>query len=240
MIEKALEVAIHITTKLIKGEQVSNTINTNLYDAYMSDSEVYDYVQQLIEGFELQLIDDFGGGLHITCGLNNKAFGYSNEELRRRLRVNNNSELYVVYFLMYVVITQFYSDSSTTTFKNFIKRMDIVSETDLLLKQIITELDTISEDEIKQNSLKNIAIIWDSIPTFLNNDQEDTNKSRAGNSSKTGYVKKLLQFLKEEDLFVEDNDMYYPTNRFHALAQNYFQRNGSEIYRLLNHEKGGN
>lgn len=235
----ALEIGIKITTKLIRGEEVSNTHNTSLYEAYNKDSDVYDIVHQLMEGFELELIDDFGDGLYLTTGITNKAFGYSNEELRRRLKVNTNSELYVIYFLMYVFILQFQSDSSTLTFKTYVKRTEIISETDLLLKKIMESIDTITIDEIKKNSLKNIALIWDSIPTFLNNDQEDLGRARVGSSSKNGYVKKVLQFLKEENIVVESNEMYYPTNRFYALAGSYFQRKGSEIHELLNNELRG-
>lgn len=236
MIDKALEIAIQITTKLIKGEEVSNNVNQNLYEAYITDSDVYEYVGQLMEGFELELIDDYGDGLYVSCGITNKTFGYSNEELRKRLKINNNSELYVIYFLMYGLILQFYSDSSTPTYKTYIKRMEIVNETDILLKNIIADINTITEDEIKINSFKNIALIWDNMPILPNNEWEDTNKARAGSSSKAAYVKKLMQYLKEDNLFIEDNDMFYPTNRFHALAQNYFQRKGSEIYQLLNNE----
>lgn len=239
MYNRALEIAIKIATKLIKGEEVSNIYNTSLYEAYNKESDVYDIVHQLMEGFELELIDDFGDGLYLSTGISNKAFGYTNEELRKRLKVNTNSELYMVYFLMYVFILQFHSDSSTPTYKTYVKRAELISETDLLLKKIMSDIDTITEDEIKINSLKNIALIWDSIPTFLNNDQEDLGRARIGNSSKNGYVKKVLQFLKEENIVIESNEMYYPTNRFYALAGSYFQKKGSDIHELLNKEIGG-
>ncbi len=239
MNNRALEIAIKIATKLIKGEEVSNIYNTSLYEAYNKESDVYDIVHQLMEGFELELIDDFGDGLYLSTGISNKAFGYTNEELRKRLKVNTNSELYMVYFLMYVFILQFHSDSSTPTYKTYVKRAELISETDLLLKKIMSDIDTITEDEIKINSLKNIALIWDSIPTFLNNDQEDLGRARIGNSSKNGYVKKVLQFLKEENIVIESNEMYYPTNRFYALAGSYFQKKGSDIHELLNKEIGG-
>ena len=239
MNNRALEIAIKIATKLIKGEEVSNIYNTSLYEAYNKESDVYDIVHQLMEGFELELIDDFGDGLYLSTGISNKAFGYTNEELRKRLKVNTNSELYMVYFLMYVFILQFHSDSSTPTYKTYVKRDELISDTDILLKKIMSDIDTITEDEIKINSLKNIALIWDSIPTFLNNDQEDLGRARIGNSSKNGYVKKVLQFLKEENIVIESNEMYYPTNRFYALAGSYFQKKGSDIHELLNKEIGG-
>ena len=85
--EQTLNTAIKIVTKLISGEEVSRMNQSSLYEAYISDSDVYDYVNQFMEGFQLELIDDYGDGLFVSSGMNNKVFGYSNEELRKRFKI---------------------------------------------------------------------------------------------------------------------------------------------------------
>ena len=52
-----------------------------------------------------------------------------------------------------------------------------------------------------------------------------------------GYAKLASNFLGSEGIFTAVDDRLYPTDRFHAIAENYFEDNGSLIYQELN---GGN
>ena len=45
---------------------------------------------------------------------------------------------------------------------------------------------------------------------------------RAARNSKVGFVKMVFNFLVTQELFVENRDRYYPTDRFRALIENYF------------------
>lgn len=237
--DQTIQMAIKIVTKLMNGEDVNRIENSGEFEAYLSDSDIFDYVNQFVEGFGLELIDDFGDGLYLSCGVNNKVFGYSNEELRKRLKINNNSELYMIYFILYGVILEFYADSFTPTYKTYLKRGELVHNIDQLLKNIISDIASFTSDDIKYDSFKQIAMLWDNMPILSSSEVEDINRIKVNQYSKAGYVKKLMQFLKEEKLFIEENDMYYPSNRFHALAQNYFRKKGSDIYALLNQNKRG-
>ena len=45
---------------------------------------------------------------------------------------------------------------------------------------------------------------------------------RAARNSKVGFVKMVFNFLTSQELFIEAQERYYPTDRFKALVENYF------------------
>ena len=48
-----------------------------------------------------------------------------------------------------------------------------------------------------------------------------------------GYVKLTMNLLQEEKLFISSEDRFYPTDRFRALAEGYFEDSKGRIYQLL-------
>ena len=62
--------------------------------------------------------------------------------------------------------------------------------------------------------------MWDELP-LVTSDEKD--KNRASRASRTGYVKLTFNFLQEQKLFIAVEDRYYPTDRFHAIVENYFE-----------------
>lgn len=66
-------------------------------------------------------IYEYNNGLYISVKENNNVFGYSNEELRQELGVKVNKDLYMAYFVIYNTITEFYSDTISSTYAEFVK-----------------------------------------------------------------------------------------------------------------------
>ena len=52
-----------------------------------------------------------------------------------------------------------------------------------------------------------------------------------------GFTKIAANFLTGEGIFTAVDDRLYPTDRFHAIAENYFEDNGSLIYEQLSRGK---
>ena len=65
-------------------------------------------------------------------GIITRCFGYTNEELRNKLGLRVNRELYLVYFIIYNIITEFYTDSASTTYAEFVRVEDIVKKCRLI------------------------------------------------------------------------------------------------------------
>ena len=105
MENRNLDKALDIVSKLITGENVSERgENAALYQEYNNNAEVYDIVHMSLKKLNLNIYE-YNNGLYVSAGDNNRVFGYSNEELRNVLGLRVNKELYLVYFIIYNIIT---------------------------------------------------------------------------------------------------------------------------------------
>ncbi len=230
MNNKNLEKAMDIFAALIVGEEISleSGKNASLYEAYNSNSEVNDMVDLMLKKMNLHIYN-YNYSLYVTSGDRNRVFGYSNEELKRMLSLRLNKELYLCYFIMYNIMTYFYSDSATYTFAEYIKLEDVINSVDNSLKNIISNLNIMVKNELEENSFETLALTWDELPVMSN---EDTNGVRAGRGYKASFVKLTFNFLVSQSLMVEAEERYYPTNRFHALIKNYFEDERGRLFEM--------
>ena len=125
-IEKALE----ISAKLAAGETVSEQgTNAALYQEYSTNPEVYDMVLLSLKKMELSVYE-YNNSLFAAPKAHGSLFGYSNEALRRELGLRTNGELYLAYFIIYNIIMEFYTDTISATYAEFVRVEDIVRKVD--------------------------------------------------------------------------------------------------------------
>ena len=218
MENRNLDKALDIVSKLITGENVSERgENAALYQEYNNNAEVYDIVHMSLKKLNLNIYE-YNNGLYVSAGDNNRVFGYSNEELRNVLGLRVNKELYLAYFIIYNIITEFYSDTMSSTYAEFIRLEDIIKNVDKTTGGI-------------ENSFKQIALTWDELPVTT---VEDQTGARAARNSKSGMVKLALNFCVAQELLVESQDRYYPTDRFRSLIENYFDDYRGRFAELMN------
>lgn len=219
MENRNLDKALDIVSKLIMGEKISESKdNSQLYQEYNTNAEVYDIVHMLLKKVKLNIYE-YNNSLYVSAGDNNKVFGYTNEELRNKLGLRVNRELYLVYFIIYNIITEFYTDSASTTYAEFVRVEDIVKNVDSSVSAIIDKKLGMIIDDVEENSFKQIALSWDALPVITVADTADV---RAAKNSKTGFVKIALNFCVSQELLMEAQNRFYPTDRFKALIENYF------------------
>lgn len=219
MENRNLDKALDIVSKLIMGEQISESKdNSQLYQEYNTNAEVYDIVHMSLKKLNLNIYE-YNNSLYVSAGDNNKVFGYTNEELRNKLGLRVNRELYLVYFIIYNIITEFYTDSASTTYAEFVRVEDIVKNVDSSVSAIIDKKLGMIIDDVEENSFKQIALSWDALPVITVADTADV---RAAKNSKTGFVKIALNFCVSQELLMEAQNRFYPTDRFKALIENYF------------------
>lgn len=236
MDSRNLDKAIEIYSKLISGEEINRRHPDNgpLYEEFYGNAEVYDIVTNIMKKMNLALYE-YGDSLYITAGEGNRVFGYTNDDMKRIMGLRLNKELYLCYFLMYMILLYFYKDSESYQFREFVKPETVIEETSRYLARITKDLDVLVTEEIEQDSFKAIALLWDELPAVTGvNDGENT---RASKASRAGYVKLTFNFLTAQKLFVENADRYYPTDRFRALSENYFEEYRGRLYQLLGGEE---
>ena len=213
---KNLEKATDIYAKLVTGEEIKRGgTNGSLYDDYYGNAEVYEIVGVLLKKLNLNIYE-YKESLFLSAGEGNRIFGYSNEKLKRAMNLRYNKELYLCYFIMYEILLAFYSDSASYQFKEYVRLEDICDEVTKALS-VYT---------------KDIAI-YDT-----DNEQEESFRTIASRASKISFVKLTFNFFVGEKLFVEVNKRYYPTERFQAIVEHYFEEYRGQIYEALSSESG--
>ena len=231
---KNLERAVDIYAKLLTGEEISQGgAIASLYDAYYSNAEVYEIVGLILKKLNLNLYE-YKESLFLSAGEGNRLFGYTNEELKRSMGLRYNRELYLCYFIMYQILLAFYSDSATYQFKEYIKLETVMEEVTKALSVFTKDIAIYDMEEEQEESFQAVALLWDELPASTGENQEDIKASRA---SKASFVKLTFNFLIGENLFVEVDRRYYPTERFRALVEHYFEDYRGQIYEALSNMK---
>lgn len=231
---KNLEKAMDIYAKLVTGENIRRGgMNGNLYDDYYGNAEVYEIVGVLLKKLNLNIYE-YKENLFLSAGEGNRMFGYTNEELKRSMGLRYNRELYLCYFIMYEILLSFYSDSASYQFKEYIRIEDVITEVTKALSVFTKKIAIYDLEEEKQESFQVVALLWDELPVSTGENQEDIKASRA---SRASLVKLTFNFLVEENLFVEVSRRYYPTERFQAIVEHYFEEYRGQIYDALSNAK---
>ena len=232
--EKSMEKALDIYSALISGKKVSadDKETSELYSAFYSDSEVYDTVTGLLDRLNLKMYE-YGDSIFITAGTGNKVFGYTNDDLKRMLGLRLNRELYLVFFIIYETLLQFYKNSDSYQIKDYVRVDELIEVVGKELKRVSSFDESYSQDDINDGSMKAVALLWDSLPPMIS---EDKDRNKASRGSHMGFVKLASNLLSSEGIFTVVDDRLYPTDRFHAIAENYFEDNGSAIYKFLSDE----
>jgi sensor histidine kinase YesM len=157
-------------------------------------------------------------------------FGYTNEELRKILGVRLNRELYLCYFIIYIVMTRFYTDSGTYTFVEYIKAEDIIQGVTEALSHITSQLQVLVTEEIEEESFRMMAMLWGDMPVMTGDEQSILRSAR---NSQAGYVKRVLNFLVDQELLAEAEGRYYPKDRLRAVIENYFEEYKGRLYQII-------
>lgn len=231
MTDRELDKALEIVSTLITGGEISKDINTSLYDEYQSNGEVYDIVVKMLKKMNINLYE-YNYGLYICAGENNRVFGYTNEELKKEIGVKLNRELYLCYFIIYMIISKFYRDSKNYTFVEYVKVEDIINSVDSALKTIINDIKVLNMDEVEANSFKELSLTWEDMPII----GQGEGMARASRGSKSGFVKLVFNFLLNQELMIENEGRYYPKDRFKALIENYYDDYKGRIYEIMKGE----
>lgn len=233
MEDRNLDRALDITSKLIMGEEISRESNIALYEEYNANAQVYTYVHAVLKKMNLDIYE-YNYGLFVSPGENNRIFGYSNEELRRELGLKVNKELFLCYYIIYNIIMEFYTDTTTYNYVEFVKIEDVIATVDGSVGSIVDLSKGIVADEVEENSFKQVALMWNDLQTVTVDDVADV---RAARNSKSGYVKIVFNFLEDQRLFTQVEGRYYPTDRFKAIIENYFDNYKGRIYEILNRKE---
>ena len=234
MEEKVLSKAMDIFSMLMSGEEIAKNrpATSELYQIYYSNAEGYDLVTKLLARLNMSVYE-YNETLFVTAGDGNKVFGYTNDDLKRIMGLRKNRELYLVYFIMYQALLFFYTDSATYQVRDYLRLEELLDAVSHAADRIVKENEVFNQTSREQEGFRSVALLWHELPLMVN---EDKDRNKASRGSRLGFVKLTMNFLQGEKLFLTAEDRFYPTDRFRALAEGYFEDDKGRIRQLLSEE----
>jgi hypothetical protein len=221
MINSSLEVlddALAIFKALMQGEEVSKSKNILLYEKYRYSTEVEEMLEHIAGKLDVRIYSG-NDKLFICPEVGSQLFGWTNKELRDRIKnISNNSELFTGYFVIMVLITMFYREAYPDTPIAYIKINDLVENIskrfDTLFK--MEDLEKVSQEN--QFDFCEISKVWQRLP-------DAREGVSGGKNDKVAFVEVICKFLNEENLIVLDftQRIIYPTDRFKTIIWNYYE-----------------
>jgi|GEM_PF-593334 len=228
--------AVKVLGELLAGNEVSSESNRELYNLYVTDSNVEDFLYLICEELSLKLYN-YEDELFLSPGVENKVFGYNNDDFKKRMKYNfDNMDMYMSYFVMMTIITMFYKESDYDTHIRRISINNILEKVNEKMNALLS-IDEISEvsSDLSYN-FEEISKRWKSLRkiSIRGSDFDNLEASDRGKNSQYAFINTVCNFLEREGLIRIDANMnsILPQKRFKAIVYSYFQNKDSrnEVY----------
>lgn len=213
--------AFRIFMKLLEKGVIDESQREYHYN--YSRAEVRNILEEIIEKEADVKTFSTAGKLYLSPGVVNRIFGYKNAELREKMSLRNNSELYLAYFVILNLLAKFYnSDDQSLASRQFVP-LEEMEETVSRHINTIMEADPeevdMQEDNFRIN-LRSVAEVWLEIPAF---DDKITNLKRALNN-RISFMLRVMKFLEEEGLaqVLEEREVRLLPKMEHLVLKYYF------------------
>jgi hypothetical protein len=235
-IRDILDSAFEIYNALLEGQEVGKVKNRDLYERFRYNPDVEEMVLYIADRMGMELYH-YNEKLFLCPGAANRLFGYSNDELKRRIPyISRNDELYLGYFIIMTLITMFYKESAIDTPINYVRFSALVEEVSNRFEALINIEDLEAVSNEYQFNFSDICKVWMLLPDAREDMQQ------RGKNDKVSFVRNICNFLQEENLIVLDNDrnLIFPTDRFKAIIYYYYEDrdNKNDILRFVNELEG--
>lgn len=236
IIEDNMDIALDIINVLMQNKEIKKAENPTLYQSYVNNGEIENLTNKIAKkmGFEIYRLDNT---LNLCVMLDNKVFGYTNEELKRKIKMlNKNEDIYLMYFIILTIITCFYRESGLNSPRSYLGLNELLETIKIKFESLIKEdLEQISKE--KEYNFRDIKKVWERLADAR---EEITS---GGKNDKISFVKLVLNFMQEENLifFDEERQIISITTRLKAIVYYYFEYSKENKNQLLEYvyELGG-
>ena len=203
---------------LAEGVVTSN--DGGLLQAYKTQPEVREILADIIEpGFDVQVLNAVEK-LYLTPGINNKLLGYSNQQLRQSMGLQNNVELYMAYFVMLCLLAMFYNsetlDAATRQYVPLKELEDFITSK----LENIGRMEEITAAEAQlEFAFTAAASFWQELPPY----DEKLKSLVRSKRNRVSFVLNVCRFLQGQDLIVvhEEREIYW-RERLDCMVRRYY------------------
>lgn len=213
--------AFRIFMKLIQDGKI--TEDQREYQFAYRRSQVRQIIEEIIEKEADVKIFSAGDTIFLSPGVDNQIFGYTNAELREKIKLRNNSELYLAYFVILCLLAKFYnSDYQTLSSRQFVPLEELEETVTAHVQKIMeaNDEDVQVQEENYQINLRSVAELWLDLPAF---DEKVVNLKNARNN-RISFILRVMRFLEEEELvrILEDREIRLQPKMDRLVVKYYF------------------
>lgn len=211
--------AFQIFIKLLHRGEVQDS---DLYFAY-NQGDVRLILEEVVEKEAGVKIFAAGESLYISPGVDNPLFGYTNAQLREKMKLRDNSQLYLAYFVMLCLLAKFYnSDDQSLTSRQFLPLEELEENVTGHVQHVLEaqQEDVEEMEEATQLNLSSVAELWSELPAF-----DDTKKVlRRARNNRISFILQVLAFLEGEGLIqiIEDREVRLLPKMEYLVIKYYF------------------
>lgn len=233
--EDALVKACKIYFSLVKHGHISSRNWREQIQTYDLETEVRKTVDILAResGTAVMRYED---GLYLFVQSPASVFDFTNEELRAALKLKDNLELYVCYYIMLCIIACFFSGdyNYVTLGRRAISIEDIVRFADEKTDNLLKREDLVSFSEHSEHCFNEVAQYWRKLHA-LDTRIEAVLMSR---NSKIALVRRVIEFLEDKGYLYNERDyVIRVTSRLISLMRVYYA-NDNRKNQLLDYLMG--
>jgi len=211
----AWRMAARIFRGLLQNGSLSRTRDSQLCRR-LDDDEVREAVGVLEEEFGLRLLVT-SSEVFLSPALDNELFGFSNQELRQRLKAKTNNELALACFAVLAMLSMFYRGEGFD-----IKSRDFVTIEEWCIfltgkLQFVRDSGMAADgrDDLRLN-MPGILKAWEDVMTY---DETKVRHSMADNNQ-IALLSRVMKFLADENLIHTEQDrIISPTPRLDAIMR---------------------
>ncbi len=211
--------ALELLRELLKQPTVNRDNNSNLMTSIQRDPEVINLWEEIVEPtFGIKLLNS-GREYYLTTGIEDSIFAMDNEDMRKALKLADNTELYTCSFIVLVMVASFFnSDDTSEVSREYINIIEL-EETITADFQAILKHENIEAFE-KENriNLGKPAEYWLDLPVW----KEDAAKPSMTNT-RHGLILKTMNYLQKNELVrVIENRQIFPDRRLAECVADYY------------------
>jgi hypothetical protein len=215
--EENLGVALEIFYSILKNGSITRTDHPREFLRYDQEAEVREALEICARKQGL-ILCRYQDAFYLSPCINNPVFGLSSTEIKNSLGNKfKNPEMYTAFFIMHVLIDEFYRDSTREPYLQKVQKTRLLDLVEKKVKamEALEDLEKSSEDH--QFNFKVIADLWKKLPqSEFRTDESDEIKQR-GMGSKNALINSTIAFMEKNQLVKEHDGAVYLTPRCKAI-----------------------
>lgn len=236
--EETIRRAYALHQELIMKGKISRKRNPDLYNAFYETSVRSLMYNVFLPESKAEILsqDDV---LYFVPEMDNDLFAYTNDELRKKMKLTNNKQLYLAQFIFINVLGEFYGEQYhlINEPRSFVKLEQIVAKVRTYIDKF-KKMDQDTQYEVSNEyDLNLIGMIeaWED----LNEETDDIKNIRRAPKRLRGFFLDILHFwVNEKLLVIQDDEEISLTEKMKGIAGNYFNHSDriTKIKELLQEE----